>query len=120
MITLLLSRFIKRVVVLAIVILALSFIIGLIFTGFNIQRVIRSLDTYTLMVSLLAIIGKALGALAPSARLTASSIVAPSAAEYAHRAARQVVEDSLLSWIILLIASSLAYGISLALKNTLF
>ncbi len=111
--------FIKRVIVIAVVILVLSFIIGLIFTGFNIYRTIRDLDIYTLMVSLLAIVGKILGALTPSARLTATSIAAPSTAGYAHKVARRVVEDPLLSWITLLLAIALAYGIALALRNML-
>ncbi len=115
----LLKEFFKRVIVIAIIILALSFILGLIFTGLSIHKTIRNLDIYTLMTSLLAIVGKVLGALTPTTRLATTSIVAPSTAKYAHEAARQIAEDSLASWIALLLAVVLAYCVALALKNIL-
>ncbi len=110
-------EFVKRVVVTTLVILMLAFIIDLIFMGLNVRKAIRDLDLFTLIIAFSAVLGKALGTLTPPAGIASSSIAAPSVADYAHEAARRVVDDPLLSWITLLIAVALAYGIAILLKN---
>lgn len=115
----LIHRYIKRAVIQATIIVVIAFIIGYLLTGSNLRVTIINLNILTLIISMAAILGKILGALYPSYGLARASIIAPRIARYFHNAARQAVDDTVSSWIILFISIALAYILFLVLKNLL-
>jgi len=111
--------FVKRVVVFAFLILVVAFVLSYVCSGFNLRVAIARLDVFTLIASLVAVLGKVIGAMYPIYGIARASIVAPSLADYARGTARQVSEESLVSWLILLASIALAYVLALLLKNIL-
>jgi len=96
--------FVKRVVVFAFLILVVAFVLSYVCSGFNLRVAIARLDVFTLIASLVAVLGKVIGAMYPIYGIARASIVAPSLADYTEGVIRQVGEELLELWLMLFVS----------------